>query len=308
MTTRGPGSVDVAAVVVTYHPGPACEDLLVRLAAQCRHVVIVDNGSSMSELRSLRAWCGRVGAHVVELGHNVGIAAAQNLGIGRARELGARRVLLSDDDSSPAEDMVTRLLAVLDAPREGQRIAAVGPLVGEEKPGGDQLVYVARTWGPRRATAGELRTSTLPVAFLIASGCLIDLEALDDVGPMDERLFIDHVDLEWGLRARRKGYTLLVVPAARMGHSLGDETVHLKGRAQPVHVHQPVRNYYLVRNTILLIRSRALGVRWSLGYVVWLTKYSSFNVLLADRRRQRARMILRGVRDGLRDRGGQLTA
>lgn len=263
-------------------------------------MIVVDNGSRADELRRLEEWCRATGADLVPLGRNVGIGAAQNLGIERAKAQGARFVLLSDDDSEPPADMVSTLLdGFRAATRCGRRVAAVGPLVGESKPGGDQLVYVSRRWGPRRATSEELSRPLLPVAFLIASGCLIDLRSLEHVGCMDPGLFIDHVDLEWGLRARRAGYELLVVTAARMSHSLGDETVHLAGRAQPVHVHQPVRNYYLVRNTILLIRSRTLGLPWSVGYVMWLAKYSAFNVLLADRRGERLRMVCRGAVDGL---------
>ncbi|VEG29899.1 glycosyltransferase family 2 protein [Actinomyces howellii] len=294
---------DVAAVVVTYHPEGDCAELLEALAGQCRWVIVVDNGSLPEELEPVRSACAAVGALLVELGRNTGIAAAQNRGVVEAERLGARWVLLSDDDSAPAEGMVSLLMTAFEAP--GQRpVAAVGPLVGEDRGGRDQLVYVARRWGPRRATAEELGSPFLEVAFLIASGCLVDLHALREVGPMNEDLFIDHVDLEWGLRARRAGYRLLVVPRARMTHSLGDEVVRIPGRRQPVHMHGPVRNYYLARNTVALIRSGLLPVAWRVGYAVWITKYSAFNALVADRRGQRARALVEGLRDGLVGRTG----
>ncbi len=298
---------DVTAVVVTYHPGENCAVLLRQLSQQCGSVIVVDNGSTQEELRALRGWATETECDLIEVGSNTGIAAAQNLGVERARARGAQKVLLSDDDSLPASDMVVRLERALDRAQESQRVAAVGPLVGELKPGGDQLVYVARTWGPRRATARELDRPLLPAAFLIASGCLIDIEAFKAIGPMNDAFFIDHVDLEWSLRARRAGFWLLLVPAARMEHSLGDATVQLRGRDQPIHVHQPIRNYYLVRNTLLLIRSGLLGWRWSMGYIIWLAKYAAFNVLLIDRRGERVLMVLRGIADGISGRGGKLS-
>lgn len=297
----------VAAVVVTYHPGADCAPLLAELARQCQWVLVIDNGSAEGILAGpdgLRQWCAAAPATLVENGRNLGIAAAQNLGIAKARELGARWVLLSDDDSAPAPGMVQDLLDGALSQGADRPVAAVGPLVGEERPGGDQLVYVARRWGPRRATAEELRAPYLETAFLIASGCLIDMRALDDVGGMDSELFIDHVDLEWGLRARRRGYVLLCATRSRMVHSLGDEVVRLPGRAQPVHMHGPVRNYYLVRNTLLLLRSGLLPVPWRVGYCVWVGKYSAFNVLAGDRRGQRLRAVLAGWRDGLLGRRG----
>ena len=298
---------DVTAVVVTYSPGEGCGSLLLELSRQCGHVVVVDNASDIDELESLRRWCSAAACELVELAANMGIAAAQNIGIARARAHGARKVLLSDDDSVPTPRMVARLSADLDQATGSLPVAAVGPLVGEVKPGGDQLVYRSRTWGPRRATSVELARPLLPVAFLIASGCLIDIGALNSIGPMNEGLFIDHVDLEWGLRARNAGFALLVDTRVLMAHSLGDATVHVAGRAQPVHVHGPTRNYYLSRNTVLLIRSGLLGWRWSIGYLAWLIKYMAFNVLLVDRHRERFMMTVRGLRDGLRGRGGRLS-
>ena len=142
------------------------------------------------------------------------------------------------------------------------------------------------------------------MAFLVASGCLLSLDALDLVGPMNESLFIDHVDLEWGLRARRAGLGLFVVTRARMSHSLGDRMVTIPGRRQPVHVHSATRNYYLVRNTTWLLRSALLPMRWRLGYVWWMLKYVGFNVLVNPPRAQRLNAALQGVRDGALGRMG----
>ena len=297
---------DVTAIVVTFHPGEQCATLLRSLSEQCGDVVVVDNGSTRGELELLREWCARTRCDLVEIGDNIGIAAAQNVGIRRARSRGASRILLSDDDSVPSSRMVARLASSLDRVNGPRKVAAIGPLVGETRPGGDQLVYRARKWGPRRATPEELACSYLPVAFLIASGSLIDLEALADIGPMNEQLFIDHVDLEWGLRATRAGYALLVDTAVPMGHSLGELTVQLKGRPQPIHVHAPVRNYYLTRNTVALIQSGLLPWRWDIGYALWLAKYAAFNILLVNERPRRLCMVARGIVDGVRGKGGRL--
>lgn len=299
-TVRPEGGV--AAAVVTYHSGDV-QRLVSALSEQCDHVIIVDNGSSRAEVDALRQTCTESGALLVTLGRNTGIAAAQNRGIEVARELGAQQVLLSDDDSAPEPGMVTRLLEGLELAQRSGPVAAVGPLI-EEGDGADELIYVARTWGPRRANRSETRVELAPVAFLVASGCLLSLDALDLVGPMNESLFIDHVDLEWGLRARRAGLGLFVVTRARMSHSLGDRMVTIPGRRQPVHVHSATRNYYLVRNTTWLLRSALLPMRWRLGYVWWMLKYVGFNVLVNPPRAQRLNAALQGVRDGALGRMG----
>ncbi len=349
----------VVAVVVTYRPEDDCRELLDALERQCDAVVVIDNGSGAQFVAELAAACAASGAEFVGLSQNVGIAAAQNCGIERARELGATHVLLSDDDSLPPEKMVARLLkgfaagagavtggADATGSRERRRdetpgatglavapsraagtgittrvrppssvaphgvagapVAAVGPLPTEDRPGGDQLVYQDRGWSPKRASAEELDTELLEVPFLIASGCLISLDAVDAVGGMDESLFIDHVDLEWGLRARRAGYCLYCAPRVPLHHSLGDESVLLPGRAQPVHVHAPVRNYYILRNTIILVRRDIMPWRWRVRYCYWAVKYAAFNALAVDRLPERRALLWRGFRDGLRGRRGRL--
>ncbi|MCI1674882.1 MAG: glycosyltransferase family 2 protein [Ancrocorticia sp.] len=294
----------VVAVVITYNPPDDCRQLLESLAAQCP-VVVVDNGSSLASVTRLKAACNSLSVHLHTLPTNVGIAAAQNIGIARAEQLGATHVYLSDHDSHPAPGLVAALLDVIS---EDSRIAAVGPLVAEEREGADELVYMARKWTPKRATPAELQEERLDVAFIIASGCLIDLNAFHAIGQMREELFIDHVDLEWGLRARKKGYRLVVAPHLRLVHTLGDQAVRLPGRPQPIHVHAPFRNYYIVRNTIWLIRRKNLMPwRWRVRYAYWLLKYIAFNgCIVSDRRSERRRMLRLGFCNGSQGRMGRL--
>ena len=116
----------IVAVVVTYLPSvDALGCLLDALLPQVDRVVVVDNGSGPG----LATWMDGVRPNVefLPLGRNTGIAAAQNLGIRRARALNADFVLLSDQDSLPAPDMVSQLVAVANEKvRSGAQVAAIG--------------------------------------------------------------------------------------------------------------------------------------------------------------------------------------
>ncbi|MGO1943987.1 MAG: glycosyltransferase family 2 protein [Ancrocorticia sp.] len=295
-------SASVVGVVVTYQSENDCSQLLAELTKQCDNVIVLDNGSDPSIASRIKASCETTGAQFIGLPENIGIAAAQNWGIGEARLLGATHVLLSDDDSLPPDNMVADLRRVFDR-KPGT--AAVGPLPQEDRPGGDQLAYVDRGWSPKRATARELEADLVEVAFLIASGCLISIEALDAIGGMNAAMFIDHVDLEWGLRARAAGFALYCAPRVVLRHALGDESVQLPGRDQPVHIHGPIRNYYILRNTVGLIRRNIMPWRWRIRYTYWALKYMAFNGILVDRLPERRKMLRRGLRDGLTGRGGR---
>jgi rhamnosyltransferase len=307
MTDPSTAPPRVVAVVVTYRPDTATLGrLLDALAPQVVHVVVVDNGSPTESTATLGRAVDAVGGELVALGENAGIAAAQNVGVVRARAAGATHVVLSDQDSLPAPDMIDQLLAGLSrAVAAGHTVGAVGPLTVDDRHPDAPLLFAARRWGPRRADVPADRQALVPVAFLIASGCLVPVEVLTDVGPMRDAWFIDHIDLEWGLRARRAGYELFGVVGARLDHRLGDSMYRLPGRERELHIHSAMRNYYMARNTVLLIRSGLLPWAWRAGYAAWITKYACFYVLAVPPRATRAQRLIAGLVDGALGRTGQ---
>lgn len=320
MPERGTGSATapgaargVVAVVVTYRPDlESTTALLEALVPQVASLVVVDNGSGRTTVEALRSTARALGAHVLPMGANQGIAAAQNAGIDWARGEGAAFVLLSDQDSLPHPDMVERLLAGFDRATAdtiaGRRppVAAVGPVTVDARNEGAALLFSAQRWGPRRAELPDEDGALVQAAFLIASGCLVSTDALAAVGPMNDAWFIDHIDLEWGLRARQAGYAVYGVVGAGLDHALGDRTQRIPGRERDVHIHSPERNYYMARNTVLLIRSGLMSAWWRWGYAGWITKYSVFYVLAVPPRARRAALLARGLWHGVRGRTGPL--
>ncbi len=308
--------VSVCAVVVTYKPDRSeLLTLLEALRPQVEGLVIVDNGSGTPEF--LHDVAADFDAQLILLEDNRGIARAQNLGIALALDQGFDAVLLSDQDSIPAPDMVAQLAQTLTRgnepdpffpvaggilqgfPSESQvPIAAVGPVPVDERGSQESaLVYSFTTWGPKRRSIPE-EGELLEVPFVLASGCLIPREALLDVGPMNESLFIDHVDLAWCLRALAKGFRIVVDGSAKLTHSLGEEkTVLPTGRE--IHVQSPARNYYMVRNTLWLMRAPFMPTLWKLGYLPYLTKYLGFYSLMSLRQPSRFKKLCQGLRDGI---------
>ncbi|MDR2031592.1 MAG: glycosyltransferase family 2 protein [Azoarcus sp.] len=252
----------VMAVVVTWHPEP---ERLARLCAalrpQTERVVVVDNGSAAHELAGVHAARsdGDGTLELIELGHNTGVAAAQNRGIERALAAGASHVLLMDQDSMPAPDMVMRLLETLATPA-ARPAAAVGPRLFDPRTG-TSLAYLKKTGARFRSLpAPENAAAPLEVDHLIASGCLIPAERLRRIGLMDETLFVDAVDTEWCMRARAAGFCLLAETRTVLEHTLGARSVHLRGRT--LAFHGPQRQYYIFRNNLLLCRRPYVDRAW----------------------------------------------
>lgn len=291
---------NVTAITVTFHPDLAVLDQQLKLLnGKVKSIVVVDNGSDLgaAALNSIRA-CG---AEVVELGKNRGIAAAQNEGIKWAKARDADFVVLFDQDSQPAPDMIAELLRVHDAMVVGgYHVASVGPSFVD--PRQDNPPPFIRIEGLKlvRCLAGT--DDTVMVDYLISSGCLIPMKTIDSVGMMREELFIDYVDIEWGLRAKYRGFQSFGAFGAHMQHSLGDAPKKFFGRSIPIH--SPLRHYYLARNGTWLYRQPWVPTNWKIVDGQRMILRFGFYSLFATPRWQHIKMMLLGFWDGMRGRMG----
>jgi rhamnosyltransferase len=299
-----PATASVIGVVVTCHPDA---DMLgqqyAALRSQVARISVVDNGSTPAALASMRA---AEGVELIELGRNLGLAAAQNRGIERARAAGASHVLLMDQDSVPAPDMVERLLAALNLPA-AIPVAAAGPRLYDPR-ARTNLDYLKKQGGRiRQLPTPETADAPLEVDHLIASGCLIPLAVLDKVGQMDESLFIDAVDTEWCMRVRAAGLGLVLETRAVLTHHLGEHSVRLHTGTQRVRTlafHSPTRLYYIFRNNLLLCRRPDVDRAWVWLMARVLPRRFVFYLVFGSRRWAYLRAMCAGLRDGWRGRSG----
>lgn len=295
----------VTAIVVTYEPDLAkLDELLGALRHQVEKVVVIDNGSSFDVGQSinaepeLKSWC-----QVIRLHSNLGIAAAQNIGVDLARKAGAAFVILFDQDSEPAPDMVQKLLDVATAQSSmGVSVAAVGPRYTDERQDNPPPFVRIRGISVERQ-ACDSPHSVVEVDYLIASGSMIPMTTIDAIGPMREDLFIDYVDIEWGLRAKKAGFQSFGVCGAMMRHDLGNEPIDFFGRKIPLH--SPLRHYYHFRNAVRLYHDTELPWNWKVadGWRL-LLKYGAYT-LLAKPRRKHWWMMSLGIIHGLTGRMGK---
>lgn len=295
---------DVFAVIVTYNPDlDVLDRLLEVLLPQVGGAVIIDNGSEADISVWHRKW-QFANCSLKLLGRNLGIAAAQNLGVEEARSHAARFVLLSDQDSRPADDMVQQLrnaaVLCLDS---GRKLAAVGPCYLDSRQNNPPPFIRVKGLRIERQTCSGT-DSVVEVDYLIASGCLIPVATFDTVGGMREHLFIDYVDIEWGLRARRLGFKSYGVWAAKMEHSLGENPIVFGSRRIPLH--SAMRHYYHFRNAVWLYKQSSIPLNWKLADGLRLVRKYGFYTMFAKPRSQHLKMMTLGVVHGLISRLGKI--
>lgn len=270
--------------------------------------LVVDDGTPDAEWSAVEQMLrGLAGVEVVRLHDNVGLAAAQNAGMRRLDELGGvTHVLLLDQDSEPCAGAVDKLAAAyVELEREGKRVGAVGPTLIDPDTQVRHGFHVTKRgfWTRIHPERGP----PVRCAGLNGSGTLMSLSMALTLNGMDESLFIDMVDAEWSFRVSAGGLALYGVPTAVFLHRMGVESsrIWLFGwRVWPRR--RPVRNRYVFRNTIKLIRREYVPVVWKLWALVKLT-LSLLVALATDRdRREQLVSMMHGVVDGVRNLSGKI--
>jgi 2-polyprenyl-3-methyl-5-hydroxy-6-metoxy-1,4-benzoquinol methylase len=182
-------------VVVVHEPGsevaalPAVRDL----AGQVDELLLIHNGHDVGPGRVANAR-PVPGARSIRFDANLGTAAAWNAALSAAGAWGCDYMYLLDQDSVPSSDAVGAALAEISI----DRIAAV----------------------VQPATRDRFRLDPFPWNT-VASGSLLDVQALLGVGGFDERLFVDEVDHEMLARLMRTGHSVRMLPQATIRHETG---------------------------------------------------------------------------------------
>lgn len=294
----------IAAIIVSYYPDlHVFEVLLDTLRPQVQNVVVVDNGSDDFLRRWLdeREYSNEV---LIPLGDNLGVAFAQNAGIDWARRNGNTHVILLDQDSIPASDMVLHLMSgMCKLTKLGFKVATVGPRYLDarniKRPSFTTVtgLKVEKTFC--RSSVEFVESDTI-----ISSGSLIFLSTLAQIGGPLNELFIDQVDMEWCFRARSYGFSIFGICDAVLHHSLGEAPKKLFWRK---YIHQsPLRHYYIFRNAVWLLFKNYVPVGWKILFIrsiiIRLLVYSC----LVSPRLSYLNMMTKGIFHGLIGRLGKL--
>jgi len=304
-------NIKVVAIIVTYEPcSEALDKLVTAILPQVTHLVLVDNASALSDQVECR-YAGMTSLDLIRLNDNMGIAYAHNIGIELAFEKKADYVLLLDQDSSPESDMVEKLKNNLGHIRNkvNKPAVAIGPSYEDPRTKTRSYFMVSRFGFPHRYKPHKEKNPQriVSVCFLISSGSLIAMDALLQYGGMRSEYFIDHVDTEWSFRIKQKGKLLIGEHDAIMEHSLGDKVKRVWfGYTRSVSYHSPLRDYYMFRNTILMLKDVNMTLVWKIFLLGRLLQFALYFLTFTSKRYQRLSFMMRGIWHGINRITGRL--
>jgi rhamnosyltransferase len=287
----------IGAVVVTYRPDDGLASRLAPIARHVDAVVIVDNDSGDATLRRLREIRTGSTVDVIANRDNRGVAAALNQGVDWARARGYAWVLTLDQDTIPTDGLVPTLAAVYEDARATKRVAVIGANYVDDEPGGDC---------DRGRAGGDAGRGWIETPTVLTSGSALSLRAFEAIGPFRDDLFIDHVDHEYCLRARARGFSVILARAPLMIHPIGAVTTHrLLGQALRTHNHAVPRWYFKTRNLAVVVRAYGRREpRWALAASAWHLRTTVTMAMFEAQRMAKLREVAVGAWDGLRGRLG----
>ena len=229
------------------------KDIIQAHTINFQHVIIINNTPEID----LSGFRSRQVTIINNLG-NIGLSKALNVGIREAKRLGFKMVVLFDQDTELPSNFTQQMLHYINQYQGDKPVAVYSPIFHNQ--------VIDET--ARHINFKPFRLIRAPVDeydyahphYVITSGSVIPINVLDDVGLMREELFIDFVDIEWCLRARRKGYEIVAINKVMIDHHLGDYAVHFMGHRYPIH--SPLRMYYYFRNAMYFYRLSEIDWNW----------------------------------------------
>lgn len=237
------------AIIVLNWNGKAdtipCLESLRKLSYSNYRALVVDNGSTDDSVQAIRA--SHPWAEVLQTGVNLGYAGGNNIGMKHAIDSGADFVLVLNNDTEVAPDLLERLVDAASrhpaygvfGPRiyyhhDPERIWFAGGVRSE-----DGLSFA---WPGQGERESEFNAKECDTDYVCGAALFFRAEVARKIGYFDEQFFLVYEESDWCFRARRAGFGCRMIPSAKVWHKIG---ASFGSEASPL------RTYFSSRNILL---------------------------------------------------------
>lgn len=240
----------VTIIVLNWNGGDdtlQCMESLQALRYTKVKFVLVDNGSTDGSVQRVREAKLARPPFIIETHANLGFAEGNNVGIRHALANGADFVLLLNNDTVVAPDLLDELVAAAQAsPRAAVLSCKIFYFDDPQR-----IWYAGARWLAQRRHFEHVGIGQLdgpafdvPSETGYASGCAFFMraDALRDIGLLDARYFLTYEESDLCYRARDAGWSVLYAPRGRLWHKVSASF----GGAE-----SPLQLYFYSRNSLL---------------------------------------------------------
>ncbi|WP_456400366.1 glycosyltransferase family 2 protein [Persephonella sp.] len=292
-------SEKILAIIVTYNPNVKdFEKNLSTYMFQVDKALIIDNSTDASIKLSLEKIVKKYKNVLFKsMEENKGIAYAQNIGYEYAKKHGFKYILEIDQDSFLPKNYVCGLLRAFEYINKhlDKNIIAIGGL--------DFNLATNKFY---RKYSNRNSSCYIKVDKTLSSGFLVKLDLIDKIGLKNEDFFIDFVDWEWCWRAVYKGYSIYVDKNSIIYHKKGEKSINFFNLFE-INVSSPIRHYYQFRNTIFLFKYKYVPLKIKISLLIKNVVKIIIYPIILDKKYERLKFMLKGLKDGIRGINGKFT-
>lgn len=284
-------------IIVTFEPVMSRLLRVVHTALkQDFNVLVVDN----SEKNPLQNVFQNDNVFLISLNNNRGIAYAQNIGVDFCESKGANIITFLDQDSLITENM----LLLLEETVTCNYNCVACPVSIDEVKGTEYPSHRINKYGLMKNIFSQNVNTLVEVDIAISSGMTMSIQTFNLIGYFDEDFFIDFVDIDWCLRARKILVKILVVPDSVMLHRIGEKTVSFG--FLNFNQHAPIRTYYKVRNSFILLRKK-YNIVFCLRQIISAVVHNFIIIFIFKENEYiYLKFYIKGLYDGIRGKTGKL--
>lgn len=275
------------AVVVLYNPELDVIENLQSYSKYYSKIYIIDNSTTVNtelveKIKKLPM------IRYISMNGNQGLAIALSYGCKMAIEDGFDYIATMDQDSKFEDGANDLLIDYIENCNEN-KIAIVAPSVialETEKNGNTKEIPLF---------VFDEKTKEFP--WVMTSGSVMQLRAYQEVGGFDEKLFVDHIDIDIGIKFFQGGYKIIRLKDAIIYQHLGHaKTRKFLGKEIHPNFDNPVRTYYIARNQHYLMKKYGCSYRkfTNVSYLKMILKI----MLYENEKKEKLLMFFRGLYDG----------
>jgi len=263
-----------------------CLESLHKITYPNYQVIVVDNGSEGEDVRVLGEKFGYY-VHIIENDRNYGFAEGNNIGMRYAiNSYAPDYLLLLNNDTVVAPDFLDELVKVVES---DSKIGIASPKIYyyEFKSRNDVIWFAGgriewwRRWvyphiGCRDNDLPQYQKITT-VDWASGAAMLLKSSVVEKLSLLNSGYFFGNEDVEYCIKARKNGFNIVYVPAARVWHKIGmtrDKLGVPKGKDEPDFVSLYPYYRFIRRNFSSLVYVYHLLLlpttlfQWGLSYIV----------------------------------------
>lgn len=276
-------------IVILYYPNINIEENIASYIDSLDKLIIWNNTpkeASGSCVTIKSSWEDKI--ILMGLGKNVGIGKALNEGVRYASENNYTFLLTMDQDSCFVKDDFDRYLDII---KKANIKSIFSP----------NYVIHGKEWYTSMSDFIEVETT-------MTSGSIYPVYLFSEIGSFRDDFFIDAIDTEFSLRAKKFGITTRVIPNTYLIHGAGYQKTKYKFLWKTFfpNEYSPVRSYYIVRNGIIT-KHLYPWANWKGFLYYWFYKRLFFVICYEDNKFAKIKGLLYGFYHGMIGKTGEQT-